>query len=130
MQKEITLNYTEGEGIQKYDLSGTVILKKLNFAEKNALEEEATDIKMIGNIPQIKISTSKMKELAICKSLVKADLIETYYQEDKATKQIIPVKKPFEVTFENIRKLPSEIGEFLLSEYTELNSINQKKNEN
>ena len=82
-----------------------VVLKRLSFGEKNKLEEEATDIKVIGGQPVVKISTSKMKELALLKSITKA---------------------PFTIDLNSIQALPQEIGAKLFDEFTTLNEISPK----
>ena len=83
-------------------------IKRLTFGEKNSLEEEATDIKLVGTSPIVKISMSKLKELSILKGIVKSTF---------------PIKN-----VEDIRQLPQEVGELLFSEFTELNSVDVKKN--
>jgi Zn-dependent M28 family amino/carboxypeptidase len=93
----------EIEGIKHW-----VEMKRLSFGEKNQLEEEATDIKMTGAVPIIKISTSKLKEVSILKSVVDSS---------------ISLK-----TIEDIRNLPQEVGELLIEKVTELNSTDLKKN--
>jgi len=85
----------------------TVELRELNFGEYNQLEEEATDIKITGITPIVKISTAKLKELSILKSVVSST---------------VPLK-----TVEDIRKLPREIGNMLTEKVTSLNSLEDKK---
>jgi hypothetical protein len=83
-----------------------VKLKKLSFGERNQLEEEATDIKIVGGQPIVKVSTSKMKEIALLKSIVDA---------------------PFPVSIQAIRDLDLESGNALFEAFTELNQMNEKK---
>lgn len=128
MRKKIEINFTEGEGIDRLDLTGTVILKRLNFSEKNAMEEEATEIKIFGKTPQVKISTSKLKEIGLLKSIVKSDLIQTTYVEDKVTKNAVPISNKYDLNMSGIQNLPQEVGEQLVDAFTELNSMNEKKN--
>ena len=86
----------------------SVELKRLSFGEKNQLEEEATDIKFSGVNPIVKISTSKLKELGILKSVVSST---------------IPLK-----SVSDIQALPQEVGELLTEKITALNSLDLKKN--
>lgn len=85
-----------------------VTIKRLSFGEKNMLEEEATDIKLVGTSPVVKISMSKLKELSLLKGIVKS----TY-----------PIKN-----IEDIRNLPQEVGDLLFNEFTEINQVDVKKN--
>lgn len=131
MKKEISIDFTEGEGAEKVELKGSVILKRLNFTEKNALEEESTDIKILGNNipPVIKVSTSKMKEFALLKCIVASSLVKTTYFEDKSGKAFVPVANNYGLAdLEGIRNLPQEIGDELFMAYTELNAVSEKKN--
>lgn len=130
MEKKFDINFTEGEGIDKVDFKGHVVMKRLNFAEKNALDEESTEIKIFGNTPQVKVSTSKVKELGILKSVVRYDLFKTTYVEDKVTKALMPVTKEYSLDINGIRDLPTEVGGFLVEKFTELNTISEKKNVN
>lgn len=123
-------NYSEGEDLDKIEFQGHVILKRLNFSEKNSLEEESTDIKMYGNTPQVKVSSSKMKEFGLFKSIVSWELKKTTYFEDKLTNKPAPVTENYPLNMQNIQGLPSEIGEFLFEQFTELNSVSEKKNVN
>jgi len=84
----------------------TVKLKRLGFGEKNQLQEEATDIKVIGGQPVVKVSTSKLKELALLKSIVSA---------------------PFPITIQAIKELEQEVGDFLFEEYDALNKPKDAK---
>ena len=131
MNKEINVDYSEGEGLELIKIKGTVTLKRLNFSEKNALEEESTDIKMIGDTPHVKISTSKMKEVALAKSIVSASLYKTTMVMDKESKQLKEVTSAYPLnTMQLVRELPQEIGETLFYEWGLLNSLGLKKKEN
>lgn len=92
------------------DVEGTkhrVTLKKLSYGEHNALEEEATQISYSGSQPIVKVSSSKMKELAIFKSIV------------SSTTPLDSIQK--------IRDLPKEVGDQLFEAFTELNQQDAKK---
>lgn len=127
MRKTIHVDYAEGEGIEKYELKGTVVFKRLNFYEKNSVEEESTEIKMLGNIPQVKVSTTKIKELGILKSVVECNLTKTVYAMDAATKDIKAVETPYTLDITGIRELPPEVGYDLVDEYTAFNALSEKK---
>jgi hypothetical protein len=102
-------------------------MKRLSFSEKNSIEEDSTDIKMYGNTPQVKVSTSKIKELGILKSVVSSELIKTLYVEDKVTKNPVPVNTPYALDIAGIRDLPQDVGEQLLEVFTNLNTVSEKK---
>lgn len=127
MKRVIEIDYEEGEGLDKYELKGTVEMKRLSFSEKNAMEEEATEIKVLGTTPQIKISTSKIKELGILKAVTTSNLIKTVYSEDRVTKNPVPASTPYPLDAEGIRNLPQDVGEELLEIFAELNTVNEKK---
>jgi hypothetical protein len=83
-----------------------VTIKKLTFGELNQLTEEATDIKVVGGQPLIKVSQKALKELSLLKSITSA---------------------PFEVNITNIQNLDAEVGNQLFEEFTLLNQITEKK---
>ena len=128
MKKKIEIMYEEGEGLDKLEFKGKVTLKRLNFSEKNSLEEESTDIKIFGNTPQVKVSTSKMKELSILKSVIGCELQKITFIEDKVTKAHMPVVTNYLLDINGIRDLPQEVGDELFLEFTQLNSVDKKKN--
>ena len=127
MKKVIQIDYEEGEDLDKFELHGTVTLKRLNFSEKNSIEEESTEIKILGSVPQVKVSTSKIKELGLLKSIVESDLKKTIYHEDRVTKVATPTTAIYAMDITGIRELPQDVGEELLAEFTELNTVNEKK---
>ena len=86
-----------------------IVIKKLTFGERNDLQEQVTQVKYIGTIPQIKVSTGKLKELSILKSLVKA---------------------PFKISLPEIKELPNEIGEQIYKEVDKFNKLSEEKKEN
>lgn len=130
MKKEILIDFTEGEKEDKVEITGKVILKRLNFAEKNQLEEEMLDIKLFGDTTQTKISTSKMKEFGIQKAIEFCDVKKTTYIYDKTKGVLVPSISPIDLkNLTIIKELPQDVGDKLFAEFNELNSINLKKNE-
>lgn len=129
MKKIVEISFVEGEGEDKLEYQGSVTLKRLNFSEHNALEEEATDIKVFAGVPQIKVSSSKMKELAILKGIVSMDLKKITYVMDKVQGKLIPAVTPCQITLEEIKNLPQDIGDQLFLEFMEINSVTDKKKE-
>lgn len=125
--KKTEIEFSEGEGAEQVELKGAVTLKRLNFTEKNALEEESTDIKIFGTVPQVKVSTSKLKEFALLKSIIACALVRITYFED-STKAFVPVAKDYGLDLDGIRNLPQEVGDELFLAYTELNAVSEKKN--
>lgn len=128
MQKELIVDFTEGEGLEKVDIKGKVIFKRLSFYEKNLLEEEMTEVKIIGESPNVKVSTTKLKECSLVKSIVSSELVKTTYYEDKVTKKIMAENINYPLNINNIRDLPQELGEIFFMEFTKLNSLSLKKN--
>jgi len=84
-----------------------VELKRLSFGEMNQLTEEATDIKVTGNIPIVKVSQKILKEVGLFKSIVSA---------------------PFTISLQEIQNLDPDTGKLLFDEFTALNQANEKKN--
>lgn len=128
MKKIVEINFSEGEGLERVDFKGTVTLKRLNFSEKNMLEEESTEIKNFGNVPQVKVSTSKMKEISLVKGICESNLEKITYHEDKVSKEAKPISSKYELNITGIKNLPVEIGEELFVEFYQLNNVSKKKN--
>ena len=125
MEKRIEIDHSEGEGNEKVEFKGCVFIKRLNFTERNNLEEEATDIKFIGNIPSVRVSTTKLKELSLIKSITNSELTKTDYSNGG-----IPISSKYALDVSGIGKLPNEIGEQLFYEWGKINSVSEKKKEN
>ena len=83
-----------------------IVLKKLNYFEYTELQEEATDIKIIGNQQIVNPSLGKGKRLLVLKSIKEA---------------------PFKVTEKAINELPFDLGELLFEEADDFNDVNPKK---
>jgi len=83
-----------------------VVIKRLNFGEKNRLQDEATDIKVVGTQTIAKVSIAKINEISLLKGIIKA---------------------PFSVDMATIQSLPVEIAEKLLEVFGELNGVSEKK---
>ena len=129
MKRKVEVDFVEGEGEDKIEFHGEVTLKRLNFSEKNMLEEEATDIKIFGNVPQVKVSPSKLMEVSILRTVVENGLRKTTYHVDKKSKELIAQVIEYDLNIDNIRKLPIEVGNLLFTEFTIINNLQQKKNE-
>jgi hypothetical protein len=130
MNKTINISYEEGEGLEREELKGKVIFKRLNFSEMNTLHEEGTDIKIFGNTQQINAHPAKLKELAILKSVVSCDLKKITYFEDKVTKAHVPTENGYALDIGGIQALPVEVGNQLFDAFTDLNTLSEKKNIN
>jgi len=129
VKKIIEIKYEEGEGLDKEEYIGEVVIKRLSFSEKNSLEEESTDIKIMGGQPIVKLSTAKMKEVGLLKSIVSSDLKKTTYYEDKVTKDHKPTTNAYPLDITNIRNMPVELGNLLFDEFTAINTVEDKKKE-
>ena len=127
MKKETLIDYTEGEGVEQIDLKGNVSIKRLNFSEKNQLDEQATDITVTGTHPQVRVKTSKIRELGLLASIVASDLIKTNYVLDPVTKLINPVHSAYPLDHQGILNLPNEVGSTLFLAYMEVNEVTDKK---
>jgi hypothetical protein len=126
MQKEILFHYTEGEGEERVDFDGKVVMKRLNYGERNQLEQESADIKVYGSEPIVNVSVQNMKEISLLKSIVSSELVRTTYQpEQGGTFKAIGVGYPLDIT--HIKELPMEIGEELFAQFTKLNNLSKKK---
>lgn len=110
MQKEITIDWKDGENT----LKGKVWIKRLTFREKNQLEEESTDVKIVNGQPIVKVSTAKMKEFSLIKGVLKSEVVDEKNQ-------------PLLFNYEGIGRLPQEVGDMLFEEFTDLNSVDPKK---
>lgn len=100
MEKEVKFKIGETEH--------SVVLRRLNFGEKNKVEEEATEIKLVNNNPVVSMKTSVLKEKTLLKAVVKSTLPLNNLKE--------------------IQDLPEEVGEMLYSEYTDMAILDEKKN--
>lgn len=83
-----------------------VVIKKLSYFEYTSLQEEATDIKIVGNQQIVNPSIGKGKRLMVLKSTKEA---------------------PFEITEKGINELPFDLGELIFDEADNFNDVNQKK---
>lgn len=128
IKKTIEINYEEGEGIDKEEFKGTVTLRRLNFTEKNNLENDITETKVMGRTPTININQSRMKELAIFKSKFESNLYKTTYSLNPVTKELVAETKVYELDMPGIQNLPDEVGNLLFIEFSELQNVSQKKN--
>jgi len=128
MQKTVEINYSEGEGNEKLDLKGTVVLKRLGFGEMNRLKLEASGMRMPKEGAQPVMREAKdmvpdAMELGIHKSVVSCTLSKTSYLTEKNEF----ITEPYPLTIENIAQLPVEVGDTLFLTYIELNNLDEKK---
>ena len=87
-----------------------VEIKKMNWGEKNDIQQSAIITKMVGNSFQTELNQKILKEQALLKCIVKA---------------------PFNVDLSTIRELPAELGDKLVEEISSFNAfIEYKKKEN
>ena len=129
MKKTILIDFGEGEGLEREEYKGEVTLKRFNFEEQNAYSEESTDIKFFGATQQVKVSTSKLKELGILKSVIDNKLQKITYFQDKVTKALIPISNSYPLDLAGIRNLPREVGDMLFIAFSEINEVSEKKKE-
>ncbi len=90
---------------------GSVTIRKLNTGLRNKIRSECTKTTILGGQPQVKVDESEIQEKILAKAI-----IETSFE--------------FEVTVESIKKLPSEVTDYLFGEYSEFAEPSEKKNSN
>jgi hypothetical protein len=130
LTKEIIVDFTEGEGEQRTDIAGRVVMKRLSYDEHNALETDIAPVKLMGNVPQVVINSQAMKSSSIMRSVVSSSVKKTTYMLDKTSGELVPSVTPIDLTtIAGIKELPREVGDQLFMTYTELNSIGAKKDE-
>lgn len=83
-----------------------VRIKRLSFGDMNELREKASDVKMIGGQPVVKLSQKILMEQSLVKGIVDA---------------------PFTVDITSIQALDNETGTKLYGEFVELNRLDEKK---
>ena len=84
-----------------------VTIKKLNTGTRNKIKAECTKTTVLGGQPQIKIDETEIQEKILSQAIVKA---------------------PFETTVEDIKKLPTDVTDYLFEEYNEFAESSEKKN--
>jgi hypothetical protein len=129
MKKVYEISYEEGEGELKEEFYGKITLKRLDFGETNALKEEIAEIRVMGSMPSVKISSTKATEVAILKSCVESDIIKRTYYVDKVTKEIKAKEEPYPINLITIQRLPDFLGQYIFDKYNELNTVEEKKKE-
>jgi len=82
------------------------IIKRLTFGERNKLQDQCTNLKLVGGTPQANYSQALLKELSIHMCLVKS---------------------PFANDLEVIRNLEPSLGEFLWVEIDNFNKLSEVK---
>jgi hypothetical protein len=113
--KEVIIDWSE----DGKSLKGVVVIKKLNFREKNQIEEESTDVRIVAGQPIVKVSSSKLKEMTLLKSIFSFDIIST---DDKG------ISTKYVLDRDGIGNLPDEVGSQILDEISEMNTQSVKKN--
>ena len=88
-----------------------VILRKLNTGTRNRIRSECSKTTFLGGQPQVKIDESEIQEKILAKAIV-----ETSFE--------------FDISVESIKKLPSEVTDYLMNEYEEFANPSEKKNSN
>ncbi len=84
-----------------------ITIRKLNTGIRNRIKSECTKTTILGGQPQIKIDESEIQEKILSKAIVKA---------------------PFEIGVEDIKKLPSDVTDYLFDTYNEFAEPSEKKN--
>lgn len=84
-----------------------VTIKKLNTGERNKIRAECTKVKMMGGVPQVSVNETEIQEKILFRAITDA---------------------PFETSIEDIKKLPSDITDYLFNEYNQFAEPTEKKN--
>lgn len=99
MEKEISIMWN---GTQQ-----TVVIKRLNFGERNDMFKQATDIKMVsGADPIVRVDPYLIREVGLLKCLVKA---------------------PFPINIQEIRNLDFDLADQIYKEIEAINETSDKK---
>ncbi len=84
-----------------------ITLKKLNTGIRNKLKSECTKTTFIGGQQKISVDESELQEKILSKAIIDA---------------------PFETDVDTIKKLPSDVSDYILLEYGKFAEPNEKKN--
>jgi hypothetical protein len=101
--KDIPLTITR-DGVPTEEL---ITVRKLNTGVRNKIKAECTKTTILGGQPQIKIDESEIQEKILSHAIIKA---------------------PFETEVNDIKKLPSDVTDYLFDEYNEFAEPSEKKN--
>jgi hypothetical protein len=128
--KEVVIDYVEGEGVNKIEFKGTVSIKEMDTGEWAKYQDDITDIKFLGRMPQPRVDRAKMTILGIVRATNKSELVKTTYIEDKATKALIPQSVPYDISnYTSVERLPRKVGEKLFAMVQEMNMVNENLQE-
>lgn len=83
-----------------------ITLKKLVTGVRNKIRSECAKTTVIGGQPQVKIDETEIQEKILSKAIIEA---------------------PFEISVDSIKKLPSEVSDYLFEEYSKFAEPSLKK---
>lgn len=83
-----------------------ITLKKLNTGTRNKIRSECTKTTILGGQPQIKVDELEIQEKILSQAIIEA---------------------PFDITVEGIKKLPSDVSDYLFDEYSSFAEPTDKK---
>ena len=83
-----------------------ITLKKLDTGTRNKIRSECTKTTVLGGQPQVRVDDSEIQEKILSKAIVKA---------------------PFSTEVNDIKKLPSEVSDYLFEAYEEFAEPSDKK---
>jgi hypothetical protein len=83
-----------------------VVIKKLRFGEKMDLDQESSDVRMVGTVKQAIVKPGTYALLAVLKSLVTA---------------------PFKIDIQSVRDLPDDIGFKIYEEVEKFSNLSNEK---
>jgi len=84
-----------------------ITIKKLDTGTRNKIRSECTKTTILAGQPQVKVDETEIQEKILSKAIMDA---------------------PFDFSVDGIKKLPSEVTDYLFDEYSEFAEPSQKKN--
>lgn len=125
---EVLIDFVEGDGADREEFKGTVVMRKLKFGERLDVREEASEPLYSAKGGDARVSSRKAVYLSLTKSIVSSSLKKIRFEEDSVTKELRAVESPLELTMQTLPSLPEEVGQQLCEVFEELNSlVNDKK---
>ena len=84
-----------------------IVIRKLNTGIRNRIKSECTKTTILGGQPQIKIDEKEIQEKILSEAIIKS---------------------PFETSVVELKKLPTDVTDYLFDEYNDFAEPSEKKN--
>jgi hypothetical protein len=130
MQKTVEINYSEGDGLERVDFIGLVVLKRLNHGEYKQMKRGGMSVKIRGTMPDVSVDPDQIVDMGIVMAVVKekTKLKKITFTEEQKNKNIIPIETGFDINLASMDTMPEGAYEPIKSAFLELNEIDEKKN--